>query len=143
MCIRDRLGGALLILFFLSAAFSAPFWTRWAEQYGALQVLRISMLVSILSFFWDDGSRESNGYNDDTYLPENDALPLDEPRFTLLTTFNPNHWQPLAFGLVWGLSFATILTLFVTPAWLILPSRLKEIFSKFEMFSKKVNVQQQ
>ena len=53
------------------------------------------------------------------------------------------YWQPLAFGLVWGLSFATILTLFVTPAWLILPSRLKEIFSKFEIFSKKVNVQQQ
>ena len=53
------------------------------------------------------------------------------------------YWQPLAFGLVWGLSFATILTLFVTPAWLILPSRLREIFSKFEIFSKKVNVQQQ
>ena len=53
---------------------------------------------SILSFFWDDGSRESDGYKDDTYSPENDALPLDEPRFTLLTTFNPNHWQPLAFG---------------------------------------------
>ena len=48
----DALGGALLILFFLSAAFSAPFWTRWAEQYGGLQVLRISMLVSILSFIW-------------------------------------------------------------------------------------------
>jgi GPH family glycoside/pentoside/hexuronide:cation symporter len=46
------MGGPLLILFFLSAAFSAPFWTRWAEQYGALQVLRISMLVSILSFLW-------------------------------------------------------------------------------------------
>ena len=48
----EALGGALLILFFLSAAFSAPFWTRWAEHYGALKVLRISMLVSILSFVW-------------------------------------------------------------------------------------------
>ena len=48
----EAMGGPLLILFFLSAAFSAPFWTRWAEQYGALQVLRISMLVSILSFVW-------------------------------------------------------------------------------------------
>ena len=48
----EAMGGPLLILFFLSAAFSAPLWTRWAEQYGALQVLRISMLVSILSFFW-------------------------------------------------------------------------------------------
>ena len=48
----EAMGGPLLILFFLSAAFSAPFWTRWVEQYGALQVLRISMLVSILSFVW-------------------------------------------------------------------------------------------
>ena len=48
----EAIGGALLILFFLSAAFSAPFWTRWAEHYGALKVLRISMLVSILSFVW-------------------------------------------------------------------------------------------
>ncbi len=48
----EALGGALLMLFFLSAAFSTPFWTRWAEHYGALKVLRISMLVSILSFVW-------------------------------------------------------------------------------------------
>ncbi len=48
----EALGGALLILFFLSAAFSAPFWTILAEHYGALKVLRISMLVSILSFVW-------------------------------------------------------------------------------------------
>ncbi len=48
----EAVGGALLILFFLSAAFSAPFWTRWAEHYGALKVLRISMFVSILSFVW-------------------------------------------------------------------------------------------
>ncbi|MFL2793991.1 MAG: MFS transporter [Paracoccaceae bacterium] len=48
----EALGGALLVLFFLSAAFSTPFWTRWAEHYGALKVLRISMLVSILSFVW-------------------------------------------------------------------------------------------
>jgi len=48
----EVMGGPLLILFFLSAAFSAPFWTRWAEYYGALQVLRISMLVSIFSFVW-------------------------------------------------------------------------------------------
>lgn len=48
----EAMGGPLLILFFLSAAFSAPFWTKWAEHYGALQVLRVSMLVSILSFVW-------------------------------------------------------------------------------------------
>ena len=48
----EAMGGPLLILFFLSAAFSAPLWTRCAEQFGALRVLRISMLVSILSFVW-------------------------------------------------------------------------------------------
>ena len=48
----EAIGGALLILFFLSAAFSAPFWTRWAEHYGALKMLRVSMLLSILSFVW-------------------------------------------------------------------------------------------
>jgi GPH family glycoside/pentoside/hexuronide:cation symporter len=48
----EAIGGLLLILFFLSAAFSAPLWTRWAEQFGALRVLRISMFVSILSFVW-------------------------------------------------------------------------------------------
>ena len=53
---------------------------------------------SIIGFFWDDGSRESDNYVDNTYSPVNDALPLDEPLFTLLTTFNPNHWQPIAFG---------------------------------------------
>ena len=44
---------------------------------------------SIIGFFWDDGSRESDNYVDNTYSPVNDALPLDEPLFTLLTTFNP------------------------------------------------------
>jgi GPH family glycoside/pentoside/hexuronide:cation symporter len=48
----EVVGGPLLILFFLSAAFSAPFWTRLAEYYGALRVLKFSMLVSIFSFVW-------------------------------------------------------------------------------------------
>ena len=45
-------GGPLLILFFLSAAFSAPFWTRLADHYGALRILKLSMIVSIFSFIW-------------------------------------------------------------------------------------------
>ena len=45
-------GGPLLILFFLSAAFSAPFWTRLADHYGALRILKLSMIVSIFSFVW-------------------------------------------------------------------------------------------
>jgi GPH family glycoside/pentoside/hexuronide:cation symporter len=45
-------GGPLLILFFLSAAFSAPFWTRLADHYGALPSLKLSMIVSIFSFVW-------------------------------------------------------------------------------------------
>ena len=53
---------------------------------------------TVLSFSWNDGSGEAENYVDLTYVPENDALPLDEPRFTLLTTSNPSRWQPLAFG---------------------------------------------
>ena len=48
----EAVGGLLLILFFLSAASSAPFWTRLAELHGALPVLRFSMLISICSFIW-------------------------------------------------------------------------------------------
>ena len=35
--------------------------------------------------------------------------------------------EPLAWALVWGLSFAAIATLFVTPALLALPDKLKEL----------------
>ena len=38
--------------------------------------------------------------------------------------------QPLAWAIVWGLSFATFATLFVTPALLALPDRLKSLVSK-------------
>ena len=36
--------------------------------------------------------------------------------------------EPLAWALVWGLSFAVIATLFVTPALLALPHALKGYF---------------
>ncbi len=48
----ESMAGPLLILFFLSAAFSAPFWTKIAEHYGPLLILRFSMFLSIISFFW-------------------------------------------------------------------------------------------
>lgn len=48
----EAMAGPLLILFFLSAAFSAPFWTKVAEHYGPLLILRLSMFLSIISFFW-------------------------------------------------------------------------------------------
>jgi len=38
--------------------------------------------------------------------------------------------QPLAWAIVFGLSFATIATLFVTPSLLALPDRLKTLISK-------------
>ena len=53
---------------------------------------------TVLSFSWNDGSGEAENYVDLTYEPQNDPLPLDEPRFTLLTTSDPSYWQPLAFG---------------------------------------------
>lgn len=53
---------------------------------------------TVLSFSWNDGAGEAENYEDLTYVPENDPLPLDEPKFTLLTTSDPSRWQPLAFG---------------------------------------------
>ena len=53
---------------------------------------------TVLSFSWNDGSVEAENYVDLTYEPQKDPLPLDEPRFTLLTTSDPSYWQPLAFG---------------------------------------------
>ncbi len=53
--VEDRLGltgweGPLLLLFFLFAALSAPFWSRAAEQYGARNVLIFGMVLSIVAF---------------------------------------------------------------------------------------------
>ena len=38
--------------------------------------------------------------------------------------------QPLAWAIVFGLSFATIATLFVTPSLLALPEKLKSMISR-------------
>ena len=42
--------GPLLLLFFMSAAASATFWGRLAEQYGAKNVLLAAMLLAIFAF---------------------------------------------------------------------------------------------
>lgn len=44
------LEGPLLLLFFLSAAVSAPFWGRWAEKSGAKNVLMMAMGLAIITF---------------------------------------------------------------------------------------------
>jgi GPH family glycoside/pentoside/hexuronide:cation symporter len=53
--IEDRLqlsdlSGLLLLLFFLTAGVSAPFWSKAAANFGARQVLVLSMSLAILSF---------------------------------------------------------------------------------------------
>lgn len=44
--------GALLVLFFLSAAGAAPIWSRIAQHHGAKQTLVFGMVLAILSFSW-------------------------------------------------------------------------------------------
>jgi len=39
-------------------------------------------------------------------------------------------WVPLSQAIVWGLTFATVLTLVCTPAMLALPHMLKNLFSR-------------
>jgi multidrug efflux pump len=41
-----------------------------------------------------------------------------------------SQWVSLASAIVFGLSFATILTLIVTPAMLALPQRLRNLFRR-------------
>lgn len=54
--------------------------------------------ASILAFAATDNSNELNDYEDLSYDPVNDPMPLDDPDFTLLTVSDVNRWQPLAFG---------------------------------------------
>ncbi|MGL5010255.1 MAG: MFS transporter, partial [Paracoccaceae bacterium] len=55
--VQSRLGapgaeGPLLLLFFISAAISTPFWSRAAARYGAKRILMAGMVLAILSFIW-------------------------------------------------------------------------------------------
>ena len=46
------LAGPFLLLFFLSAAISAPVWSRLATRTGAKPVLGWGMALSVVTFFW-------------------------------------------------------------------------------------------
>ena len=53
--------GIFLILFFLAAAIATPFWTKLADVHGVFKVLKISMLLSIISFFGATFLAEGDG----------------------------------------------------------------------------------
>ena len=40
-------------------------------------------------------------------------------------------WGPLSFAVVCGLSFASIMTLVLTPCWLMLQTKIKELYANF------------
>jgi len=55
--VESRLGavgweGPLLVLFFLSAAISSPFWSALARRFGAKPVLMSAMILAVASFVW-------------------------------------------------------------------------------------------
>ena len=53
--------GIFLILFFLAAAIATPFWTKLADAHGVFKILKISMLLSIISFFGATFLAEGDG----------------------------------------------------------------------------------
>ena len=64
--VESRLGatdwaGIFLILFFLAAAVATPFWTKLADVHGVFKILKISMLLSIISFFGATFLAEGDG----------------------------------------------------------------------------------
>ena len=38
-------------------------------------------------------------------------------------------WSPMSFAVVWGLTFSAFLTLILTPCWLMLPAKIKELYA--------------
>ncbi|RGP36209.1 sugar:cation symporter [Pseudotabrizicola alkalilacus] len=54
------LEGALLLLFFLSAAASAPLWSRSAARFGAKRSLLAAMALAIAAFLWAVALREGD-----------------------------------------------------------------------------------
>ena len=49
-------------------------------------------------------------------------------------------WAPLSQAIVFGLSFATILTLIATPALLALPTAVREKYHAYREKSNRVDV---
>lgn len=54
------LEGPLLLLFFLSAAASAPLWSRAAARFGAKRSLLAAMVLAIAAFLWAAALREGD-----------------------------------------------------------------------------------
>ena len=46
-------------------------------------------------------------------------------------------WQPMSFAVVCGLTFASVLTLFLTPCWLMLPVSIKNTLNNLINLFKK------
>ncbi len=44
--------GIMLMAYFLCAALSVALWTKWANRYGTLPILRLGMALAIASFIW-------------------------------------------------------------------------------------------
>ena len=58
--VESRLGlpdaaGAYLLVFFISAAISAPVWSKAGQAYGEKQILMAGMALAIVSFLWAYG----------------------------------------------------------------------------------------
>ena len=53
--------GIFLVLFFLAAAIATPFWTKLAGVHGVFKILKISMFLSIISFFGATFLSEGDG----------------------------------------------------------------------------------
>ena len=53
--------GIFLVLFFLAAAIATPFWTKLADVHGVFKILKISMFLSIISFFGATFLSEGDG----------------------------------------------------------------------------------
>ena len=51
---------------------------------------------TVIEFGATDGALEDERYDDSTYRPANDPMPVDEPGTTMR---DPNSWQPLSLGL--------------------------------------------
>ena len=57
ICRQSRLAapgaeGPLLLLFFIAAAITTPFWSHAAQRYGAKPSLMAAMILAILAFIW-------------------------------------------------------------------------------------------
>ena len=77
----------------------------------------LAIADAVIAETLDDGSKEANGYLDDTYVPVNDPLVVIEPGAEMA---DPNRWQPLQLEVQItqnGLDVGTGLQEFIGPSW--------------------------